>query len=128
MAASASAGRPQFISSSGGNRSFSNSPLIENSDSNQIIVPEVWFSSWIYNPLFNLISRFSLNMDFSMTKICLWIWLWKSVLSFKNSHLSAWFVINRVNQNYEQNPSQEIAVVNINTENIDFVYLDCFIK
>ncbi|CAE5964747.1 unnamed protein product [Arabidopsis arenosa] len=39
MAATGS-GRSQFISSSGGNRSFSNSPLIENSDSNQIIVSE----------------------------------------------------------------------------------------
>ena len=41
MAASASE-RPQFISSNGGNRSFSNAPLIDNSDPNQIIVPEVW--------------------------------------------------------------------------------------
>ncbi|KAF3536286.1 hypothetical protein F2Q69_00021143 [Brassica cretica] len=39
MAASASE-RPQFISSNGGNRSFSNTPLIDNSDPNQIIVPE----------------------------------------------------------------------------------------
>ncbi|XP_022568053.1 metal transporter Nramp1-like [Brassica napus] len=32
--------RPQFISNNGGNRSFSNAPLIDNSDPNQIIVPE----------------------------------------------------------------------------------------
>ncbi|KAG2324518.1 hypothetical protein Bca52824_007246 [Brassica carinata] len=39
MAALASE-RPQFISSNGGNRSFSNAPLIDNSDPTQIIVPE----------------------------------------------------------------------------------------
>ena len=42
MAASASE-RPQFISNNGGNSSFSDAPLIDNSDPNQIIVPEVWF-------------------------------------------------------------------------------------
>ncbi|CAG7903232.1 unnamed protein product [Brassica rapa] len=39
MAASASE-RPQFISNNGGNSSFSDAPLIDNSDPNQIIVPE----------------------------------------------------------------------------------------
>lgn len=33
-------GQPQFIASTG-NQSFSNAPLIENSDSNQIVVPDV---------------------------------------------------------------------------------------
>ncbi|XP_062154114.1 metal transporter Nramp1-like [Alnus glutinosa] len=35
----ATSGQPQFIASTG-NRSFSNAPLIENSDSNQIVVPD----------------------------------------------------------------------------------------
>lgn len=41
MAGSSSV-QPQFISSTG-NRSFSNAPLIENSDPEQIIVPDVSF-------------------------------------------------------------------------------------
>lgn len=34
--------QPQFIASTG-NQSFSNAPLIENSDADQIIVPDVSF-------------------------------------------------------------------------------------
>ena len=37
-----SSGQPQFIASSG-NRSFSNAPLIDNSDTDQIVVPDVSF-------------------------------------------------------------------------------------
>jgi len=37
-------GQPQFISSTG-NRSSSNAPLIENSDTNQVVVPDVGFGS-----------------------------------------------------------------------------------
>ena len=40
MAASAT-GQPQFIASTGGNRSFSNAPLIKNEDADQIVVPDV---------------------------------------------------------------------------------------
>lgn len=36
-----SSGQPQFIACTGGNRSFSNAPLIENSDTDQIVVPDV---------------------------------------------------------------------------------------
>ncbi|RZB98164.1 Metal transporter Nramp6 isoform B [Glycine soja] len=36
-----SSGQPQFIASTGGSRSFSNAPLIENSDTDQIVVPDV---------------------------------------------------------------------------------------
>ncbi|EXB50420.1 Metal transporter Nramp6 [Morus notabilis] len=39
MAISGSAGQPQFIASTG-NRSLSNAPLIENSDTDQIVVPD----------------------------------------------------------------------------------------
>ncbi|KAL2617708.1 hypothetical protein AAZV13_08G202700 [Glycine max] len=35
-----SSGQPQFIASTGGSRSFSNAPLIENSDTDQIVVPD----------------------------------------------------------------------------------------
>ncbi|KAL5176585.1 Metal transporter Nramp6 [Glycine soja] len=35
-----SSGQPQFIASTGGSRSFSNTPLIENSDTDQIVVPD----------------------------------------------------------------------------------------
>jgi len=38
-----SSGQPQFIASTG-NRSLSNAPLIENSDSDQIVVPDVSFN------------------------------------------------------------------------------------
>jgi hypothetical protein len=44
----ATSGQPQFIASTG-NRSFSNAPLIENSDSNQIVVPDVSFISYLSN-------------------------------------------------------------------------------
>ena len=41
MAATGSTSRqPQFIASTG-NRSFSNAPLIENSDNDRIVVPDV---------------------------------------------------------------------------------------
>ncbi|KAH9667453.1 metal transporter Nramp1 [Citrus sinensis] len=43
MAASAT-GQPQFIASTGGNRSFSNAPLIKNEDADQIVVPDK--TSW----------------------------------------------------------------------------------
>lgn len=43
MAASAT-GQPQFIASTGGNRSFSNAPLIKNEDTDQIVVPDK--TSW----------------------------------------------------------------------------------
>lgn len=36
-----SSGQPQFIAGTGGNRSMSNAPLIENSDTDQIVVPDV---------------------------------------------------------------------------------------
>ncbi|KAL5160444.1 Metal transporter Nramp1 [Glycine soja] len=39
-----SSGQPQFIASTGGNRNFSNAPLIENSDTDQIVVPDT--TSW----------------------------------------------------------------------------------
>ncbi|KAK0578012.1 hypothetical protein LWI29_003650 [Acer saccharum] len=39
MAAS-STGQPQFIASTGGNRSSSNAPLIENTENDQIVVPD----------------------------------------------------------------------------------------
>ena len=43
MAATGSAsGQPQFIASTG-NRSFANAPLIEDSDTDQIVVPDVSF-------------------------------------------------------------------------------------
>ena len=38
-----SSGQPQFIASTGGNRNFSNAPLIENSDTDQIVVPDLSF-------------------------------------------------------------------------------------
>jgi len=38
-----SSGHPQFIASTG-NRSLSNAPLIENPDSDQIVVPDVSFN------------------------------------------------------------------------------------
>lgn len=40
MAASVSSQQPQFITSTGGNRNPSNVPLIENEESNQIVVPD----------------------------------------------------------------------------------------
>ncbi|KAH9715806.1 hypothetical protein WN944_022617 [Citrus x changshan-huyou] len=43
MATSAT-GQPQFIASTGGNRSFSNAPLIKNEDADQIVVPDK--TSW----------------------------------------------------------------------------------
>lgn len=44
----ATSGQPQFIASTG-NRSFSNAPLIENADSNLIVVPDVSFISYLSN-------------------------------------------------------------------------------
>ncbi|XP_031273561.1 metal transporter Nramp6-like [Pistacia vera] len=38
--AAATSGQPQFIASTGGNRSFSNTPLIENEETDQIVVPD----------------------------------------------------------------------------------------
>lgn len=40
--------QPQFIASTG-NRSFSNAPLIENSDAEQIVVPDVSLISYLSN-------------------------------------------------------------------------------
>lgn len=44
----AASGQPQFIASTG-NRSFSNAPLIENSESDQIVVPDVSLISYLSN-------------------------------------------------------------------------------
>ncbi|KAJ0075109.1 hypothetical protein Patl1_34739 [Pistacia atlantica] len=38
--AAATSGQPQFIASTGGNRSFSSTPLIENEETDQIVVPD----------------------------------------------------------------------------------------
>ncbi|KAG5021434.1 hypothetical protein JHK85_017776 [Glycine max] len=45
-----SSGQPQFIASTGGNRNFSNAPLIENSDTDQIVVPDTtgWKNLFAY--------------------------------------------------------------------------------
>lgn len=44
-------GQPQFIAGTGGNRSFSNAPLIENQDGDQIVVPDVSFFFLVFSKL-----------------------------------------------------------------------------
>lgn len=48
ITAATSGQQPQFIASTG-NRSFSNAPLIENSDAEQIVVPDVSLISYLSN-------------------------------------------------------------------------------
>lgn len=47
--------QPQFIASTG-NQSFSNAPLIQSADTDQIVVPEVSLIWSLYNLLYNLCS------------------------------------------------------------------------
>jgi len=60
-------GQPQFISSTG-NRSFSNAPLIENSDTNQIVVPDVSFGSHWISSLFRFL-LFQFLVSIAMIKM-----------------------------------------------------------